>query len=91
MRRCANKDARSRGRVDWGGVPHRSASKDAGPERRVDCEIPHWLGRRTKHFFIRVWKSFPNRRVLKTLRGSRKGKVQRGQYLSAVGLNCYKG
>ena len=35
-----------------------SASEDTGPQRRVDCEIPHRLGRRTKHL--------PNRRVLKT-------------------------
>ena len=31
-----------------------------------------------------------NRRILKTLRGSPKVKVQRGQYLLAVGLNYYK-
>jgi len=36
--------------VDFMGVPHRlekgkSVSKDAGPRRRVDCEIPHRLGR----------------------------------------------
>ena len=24
-------------------------SEDAGPPRRVDCEIPHWLERGTKH------------------------------------------
>ena len=35
------------------GVSHRlekgtSVSEDAGPQREVDCEIPHWLGRRTK-------------------------------------------
>jgi len=40
--------------VDW-GIPHRlkkgtSASEDVGPRRGVDCEIPYWLGRRTKHF-----------------------------------------
>ena len=27
----------------------RCASGDAGPPRGVDCEIPHWLKRRTKH------------------------------------------
>ena len=36
------------------GVPHRlekgtSASKDVGPRRRVDYEIPHELERKTKH------------------------------------------
>ena len=35
-------------------VPHRlekgmSVSEDDGPQRGVDCEIPRWLGRRTKH------------------------------------------
>ena len=27
----------------------KSASEDAGPRRRVDCDVPHWLGRRTNH------------------------------------------
>ena len=41
------------------GGPHRlekgmSTSEDAGPRRRVVCEIPHRLGRRTKLFFLRV-------------------------------------
>ena len=58
----------------------------------------YWLGRcvseeaereRTKHFFIRVWKPLPSQHVLKTLRGSLKGKAQRGQYLLAVGLGRY--
>ena len=40
--------------------------------------------------FIRVWKPLPSRLVLKTLRGSPKGKIQRGQYLLAVGLGRYK-
>ena len=52
-------------------------------------EIPYRLGRRTKHFFIRVWKPPPNKHVLKTLRGSPKQKAQRGQYLLVVGLSCY--
>ena len=43
-----------KGDVDLVGVPHRlekgtSASEDAGPRRGVDCDIPHWLGRKTKH------------------------------------------
>ena len=37
-----------------------------------------------------MWKPLLNRRVLKTLRGSSKGEAQRGQYLLAVGLGCYK-
>ena len=40
-------------------------------------------------FFIRVWKPLPSIRVLKTLRGSSKGKTQRRQYILAVGLSCY--
>ena len=53
MRRCASKDTRPRRGVDLVGVPHRlekgtSASEDTRPQRGVDCEIPHWLGRRTK-------------------------------------------
>ena len=54
-RRCANKDAGPhRGAVDLGVVPHRleegkSASENAGPQREVDCDVPHWLGRRTNH------------------------------------------
>ena len=58
-----------------------SVSEDAGPQRGLDCEIPHRLGRRTKHFFMGVWKPLPSRRVLKTLRGSPKGKAQGEQYL----------
>ena len=38
----------------------------------VDCEIPYRLARRTKHFFIRMWKLLPSRRVLKTSRESSK-------------------
>ena len=34
--------------------------------------------------------TLPNRRVLKTLRGNPKGKVQRGQYLLVVGLGHYR-
>ena len=29
---------------------------DVGPNE-VDCEIPHWLERKAKHFFIKVCKS----------------------------------
>ena len=40
--------------VDLGAIPHRleegkSVNKDAGPRREVDCDVPHWLGRRTNH------------------------------------------
>ena len=36
-----------------------------------------------------VWKSLSSRCVLKTLKGSLKGKAQRGQYLLAMGLGSY--
>ena len=80
---CANKDIGPLRGVDW-GVLHRlergtSASKDAGTRRRVDCEIP-LVGEDNKAFFGRVWKPLPSKHVLKTLRGSSKGKAQRGQY-----------
>ena len=52
-RRCASKDSRPKG-VDLGVVPHQleernSANKDPVPRRGVDCDVPHWLGRRTNH------------------------------------------
>ena len=45
----------------FGGVPHRlkketSVNENTGPG--VDCDIPHWLGRRTKHPFKGV-ETFP--------------------------------
>ena len=86
----------------------RCASKDAGPRRGLNWEVPHqlekgisartlgpkggWIvrspsgGKENETFFIRVWKPLPRRRVFKTLRGSSKGKLQRRQYLLAVGL-----
>ena len=51
---------------------------------------PISVGEDNKIFFIRVWKPLLRRHILKTLRGSSKGKVQRGQYLLAVGLGGYK-
>jgi len=39
-------------------------------------------------FFIRVWKPLPSKCILKTLRGSSKGKAQRGHYLLVVDLGC---
>ena len=53
-RRCASKDAGPQRGVDLGAVPHRleegkSASEDARPRREVDCDVAHWLGRRTNH------------------------------------------
>ena len=52
-RRCASKDASPKG--GGLGVPHQlekgtSASENAGSRRGVNCEIIHWLGKRTKHF-----------------------------------------
>ena len=46
-----------------------------------------WRGERT--LFIRVRKPLPSRCILKTLRGSPKGKTKREQYLLAVGLGGY--
>ena len=51
---------------------------------------PTLVGEENETLFIRVWKPLPSRCVLKTLRESLKGKAQRGQYLLAVGLGCYK-
>ena len=67
--------------MDLGAVPHQleegnSASEDTGPRRGVDCDVPHWLGRRTNHHF-------------KVLRESLKGKIQREQYVVAVDLGHY--
>ena len=51
-RRCASKDAGAQREVDLRAVPHRleegkSVHEDAGFGRRVDCDVPHWFGRRT--------------------------------------------
>ena len=53
-RRCATKDAGPKG-GGFGEVPHQlekgtSASKDARPQRAVDCDVLHWLEMRTKHY-----------------------------------------
>ena len=48
------------------------------------------VGEKNETFFIREWKPLTSRHVLKTLRGSPKGKACRRQYLLAVGLGCYK-
>ena len=48
------------------------------------------IGEGNEAFFIRMWKPLPSRHVLKTLRGSPKGKAERGQYLLTVSLGCYK-
>ena len=47
------------------------------------------VGEENETPFIRVWKPLSSIRVLKTLRGSPKGKAQRGQYLLAAGLGRY--
>ena len=59
--RCASKKAELRSGVDM----RRCASKDAGPQRGMDCEIPTSVGEENETFFIKVWKPLPNRRVLK--------------------------
>ena len=51
---------------------------------------PTSVGEENEAFFTRVWKPLPSKHILKTLRGSPKGKTQRGQYRLAVGLGCYK-
>ena len=38
----------------------------------IYSDVSHWLGRRTKHHFIRVWKPSPNKRIL-----SLEGKLER--------------
>ena len=48
-----------------------------------------WGGERII-FYKGVKAPLPSRRVLRILMGSPKGKVQRGQYLLAVELDCYK-
>ena len=40
--------------------------------------------------FIRMWKPLPSKYVLKTLKGSSKGKVQGEQHPLVVGLRHYK-
>ena len=45
VRASYNKDSRYgllivMSHISWG---------DAGPRRGVDCDVPHWLGRRTNH------------------------------------------
>ena len=76
------------------------APKEGGHE--VVCQWGRWalkegglwdptlVGEENETFFIRVWKLLPNKRVSKILRGSSKGKAQRGQYLLVVDLGCYK-
>ena len=46
---------------------------------------PTSIGEENETSFIRVWKTLPSRHVLKTLRGSSKGKAQKGH-----GLGCFK-
>ena len=52
----------------------RCTSKDTGPRRGVDCENLTLVGEENETPFIRVWKPFPIKRVLKTLRESPKEK-----------------
>ena len=67
-RQCTSKDDGPRIVVDW-GVSHQlkkgtSANEDIEPQMEVDCEIPRQCCR--GECFIRVWKPFSSRRVLKT-------------------------
>ena len=89
--RCASEEAESQRGVDsvpartlgpkGGGleVTHRlekgtSVSEYAGP-RRGWIVRSQSFGEENKTFFIRVWKTLPNRRTLKTLKRSPKGKT----------------
>ena len=56
--------------------------------RLVSLFFKFEIGEENEVSVIRVWKPLPSRHVLKTLRGSPKGK--QGQYLLAVSLNRYK-
>ena len=50
---------------------------------------PTSVGEENETPFIRVWNPLPRIRVLKTLRGTLKGKTQRGQCLLAVDFGRY--
>ena len=67
-----------------------SASKDARPRKRVDCEILHRLERRTKHFFYKSVETSPQMTCFKNHERKLKGKAKKGQYLLAVDLGYYK-
>ena len=82
--KSASEDAGPQRGVYLGVVPHRleegkSASEDAVLRRGVDCDVSHWLGRRTNHPYkgVEIFMRF------KAVRGSC---PQRGQYLLAVKL-----
>ena len=51
------------------------ANEEIEPQRGVDCEIPHRSERRKKHFFYKDVEPLSNRRVLKFLMASLKGKA----------------
>ena len=69
---CVSKDTGPQRRVDLGAVPHRceegkSPSEDIEPRRGVDCDVLHWLERRTNTIYKGVetfhwgkgWKEKP--------------------------------
>ena len=60
-------------------------TKTMPKKRKVRSHISWGVGEVNETFFIRVWKPLPSRCVLKTLR-----EAQRGQYLLAVDLGCYR-
>ena len=49
----------------------------------MGCDVPHWLGEQTTIY--KGVETFPQQKRFKTLRGSPKGKAQRGQYLHGSG------
>ena len=56
--------------------------------RLVSLFFKFEIGEENEVSVMRVWKPLPSRHVLKTLRGSQKGK--QGQYLLVVSLSRYK-
>ena len=57
-----------------------------------ECQRGPWAPKRGEFeiaFFIKAWKPLSSKCVIKTLRGSPKGKAQREQYLLTVDLGYY--
>ena len=72
-----------------GAVPHRleeenSASEDAGSKGGVDCDVSHWLGRRTNHqpTSFKASRESP-KRTISTSGGSGSLQAESGRSLTA--------
>ena len=77
-RRCASKDAGPQGGWIWRGS-HIDWRKERVPTRTLGLKggglwYPTLVGEENETPFIRVWKPFPSRRVLKAFKRTRKGK-----------------